>query len=304
MDNVVPLRHDVYRATPQPLMGLGGTMYQHLEYLRLAGREPATVYARQRALVRLRAAMGVPLLEATEADVMRWRAGLAVDSDTVRQYVSHVHQFYAWAVRARLLAVSPAEGLPVPPRSRRLPRPIADPELFAAIAGAPPRILPWLVLAGWAGLRAKEIALLRRECVLDTARPPVLIIAYDATKGRRERVVPLCSFAAGVLIPVLPPSGWVFRRADRRPGPNTPARVSKLANEHLHGLGIAATLHQLRHRFGSSSYHISRDLRAVQEWMGHAKPETTAGYVLVDQAGAAEVLEQLPVPGRLQAVGE
>ena len=303
MDNVVPLRHDMYRVPPQPV-GLGGTMHQHLEYLRLSGRAPSTVYARQRALIRLQAAMGVPLLEATEADVMAWRAGLAVDSDTVRQYVSHVHQFYGWAVRTKRLAVSPAEGLPVPARSRRLPRPISDPDLFAAVTGAPQRILPWLVLAAWCGLRAKEIALLRRDCVLDTARPPMLIIAHDATKGRRERVVPLCSFAAGVLIPVLPPSGWVFRRGDRRPGPNTPARVSKLANEHLHGLGITATLHQLRHRFGSSSYHISRDLRAVQEWMGHAKPETTAGYVLVDQSDAAEVLEQLPVPGLLRAVGE
>jgi integrase len=304
MDNVVPLRHDMYRATPQPAMGLGGTVYQHLEYLRLSGKAPSTVYARHRALIRLQAAMEVPLLEATEADVMRWRAGLAVDSDTVRQYVSHVHQFYVWAVQARLLAVSPAEGLPVPARTRRLPRPISDADLFAAIAAAPERILPWLVLAAWCGLRAKEIALLRRECVLDTARPPLIIIAYDATKGHRERVVPICSYAAAVLIPLLPASGWTFRRFDGLPGPNSPARVSKLANEYLHGAGILATLHQLRHWFGSNSYKISHDLRAVQDLMGHAKPETTAGYVFLEQSGAAVWLEDLPTPGRLRAVGE
>jgi integrase/recombinase XerC len=283
---------------------MSGVADEHLEYLRLSGRAPSTVYARHRALVRLQAVVGVPLLEATAADVMRWRAGLAVDSDTVRQYVSHVHQFYVWAVRTGQLPVSPAEGLPVPPRSRRLPRPIADADLFAAIASAPDRILPWLVLAAWCGLRAKEIALLRRECILDTARPPLIIVAHDATKGRRERVVPICSYAYGVLVPALPASGWAFRRLDLQPGPNTPARVSKLANEYLHSLGVLATLHQLRHWFGSYSYQISRDLRAVQVLMGHAKPETTAGYVLVDQSGPAVWLEDLPVPGLLRAVGE
>lgn len=281
-----------------------GVAGAHLEWLELAGRAPATVYARWRALVRLEAAIGVPLLEAGPADLLAWRAGLRVDSDVVRQYVSHVHQFYVWAVKTRRLAISPAEDLPVPPRIRRLPRPISDAELFAAIAAAPARILPWLVLAAWCGLRACEIALLRRECVLDSARAPVLIIAADATKGYRERVVPLYSYPFGILAPVLPPSGWVFRRADGHAGPNTPARVSKLANEYLHAMGISETLHQLRHWFGTVSYHESKDLRAVQELMGHAKPETTALYVLFDQSGTAEWLENLPVPGRLKVVGQ
>jgi hypothetical protein len=40
----------------------------------------------------------------------------------------------------------------------------------------------------------------------------------------------------------------------------------------------------------------------VQELMGHARPESSAGYVLVDQADAAAVVEELPAPGRLRAV--
>src|SRR5260370_914737 len=72
-------------------------------------------------------------------------------------------------------------------------------DLFDALDGAPPRIRRWLVLAGWAGLRAVEIALLRRECVLDAAVQPVLLIAADATKGPNERLVPMSAFVLGEL---------------------------------------------------------------------------------------------------------
>jgi integrase len=291
-----------------PLLTVGGSMpgvvEEHLEYLRLAGRARTSRYARRRALARLQAAAGLPLLELTRADLLAWRAGLAVDDDVVRQYVSHAHQFYAWAVGAGYLPASPAENIPVPRRTQRLPRPMADAQLFAAVSGAPERILPWLVLAAWCGLRAKEIALLRRENVLDTGQPPCLLIAHDATKGRRERVVPLCSYAAGVLLPLLPSSGWVFRRRDGRPGPNTPATVSHLSNAYLHKAGITATLHQMRHRYGTTAYRLSRDLRELQDLMGHARPETTAGYVLIDQSAAIAWLEEMPVPPRLKAVGE
>jgi integrase len=269
----------------------------HLRDLQLAGKAPGTVYARARALARLGNSVGKSLLEMTPAELASWRAGLTVAPDTVGDYVSHVRQFYAWAVTAGLLETSPAAGLPVPPGSRRLPRPIGEAELFVAVAGAPPRIRPWLVLAGWVGLRAKEIALLRRESVLEHANPPVLLIAHDATKGRRERMVPLCDFArAELLIMGLPYSGWVFRRRDGRRGPVSPAKVSHAANAYLHSIGISATLHQLRHRFGTQAYAVRRDLRLVQELMGHQRPETTAGYVLVDQAEAAEVVGALPVP--------
>jgi integrase len=279
---------------------------KHLRHIRMEGLAATTVYSRGRALARLRAATGVPLLEATGPELTEWRAALALTPDTIAGYVSHVRQFYAWAVAAGLIEASPAAGVPIPPGLRRLPRPISDSDLFAAIAGAPPRIRPMLVLAAWAGLRAKEIAYLRRECVLDTARPPMLLIAHDATKGHTERMVPLCDFALGALAEAgLPASGWMFRRLDGGRGPNTPIRVSQLCNLYLHDdMGLPETLHQLRHRFGSSTYRIRRDLRMVQELMGHARPESTAGYVLIDQADAAAVVEQLPVPGRLQAIAE
>ena len=64
-----------------------------------------------------------------------------------------------------------------------------------------------------------------------------------------------------------------------------------------HGKIIAAELapgystHTLRHRCATTAYAATRDLRAVQELLGHAKPETTAGYVRVpDNAMRAAVM--------------
>jgi integrase/recombinase XerC len=87
---------------------------------------------------------------------------------------------------------------------------------------------------------------------------------------------------------------------DGRPGPNTPGLISHLANEHLHECGVAASLHQLRHRFATQAYQASRDLRAVQSMMGHTRPETTAGYAAFDQPAAAAAVEAIPAPARLR----
>jgi integrase/recombinase XerC len=174
---------------------------------------------------------------------------------------------------------------------------------MAAVAGAPLRIRPWLVLAGWCGLRACEIAGLRRENVLDTARPPVLLIAAGATKGNRERIVPVSGFVLGELQAAgLPRSGWVFPRADGHAGPNRPHNVSHLCNDYLHDRGYPETLHQLRHRFGTMMYRGTRDLRLVQDMIGHASPSTTAGYAMFDNEPAAAAAEALPFPARLRVI--
>jgi integrase/recombinase XerD len=55
-------------------------------------------------------------------------------------------------------------------------------------------------------------------------------------------------------------------------------------------LGGELTAHTLRHRFATKAYQGSKDIRAVQELLGHSSPATTAVYTLIeDDALAAAV---------------
>ena len=271
---------------------------RHLEWMRLRGLAEDSIYQRGRGLARLIAALPVPLLEADAAMLAVWRAALTVTPAVVCTYVGDVRQFYGWAADEGLISVNPAARLITPRVGRRLPRPIGEAQLRAALESAPPRVRPWLVLAAWCGLRAKEIAYLSRENVLDTAEEPAILIAEDATKGRSERIVPMSPFVLAELRACgLPGAGWVFRRMDGQYGANRPHIVSQLANKHLHDCGIPMTLHTLRHRFGTQTYQSSgRDLRTVQEMMGHAHPSTTANYVAYSNANARRAVNALPVP--------
>ena len=54
----------------------------------------------------------------------------------------------------------------------------------------------------------------------------------------------------------------------------------KAASDYLHSLGIGATMHQLRHRFGTL---VCREggIRVAQEALGHASPTSTAIYTQI-----------------------
>ena len=143
------------------------------------------------------------------------------------------------------------------------------------------------------GLRAAEIALIERTDILRGNGQPALLVHG---KGDRERIVPLApAVQASLDDDSLPMTGRLFRM--RNGQPVNAHYVSALCNRHLHKVGIAATLHQLRHRFGTQAYRASgHDIRQVQELLGHASPSTTAIYTLVDPSAAAPTVAAIDRP--------
>lgn len=271
----------------------------YLTDMRLRGMALTTICGRQRCLAAVaRRIHPVSLLAVDTEQLAEWRESLQVSDAVVVTYVTHLREFFRWAVTAGLRADNPAEHLPVPRLGRRLPRPASEDDLTAAFEAVSDRVRPWIALAAGCGLRAKEIALLRRENVLDTGVPPMVRVAAGATKGHNaERLVPMPDWVLAELYTVgLPRSGFVFPRRDGGRGPNTPHLVSALANAELHQAGIDATLHQLRHRFATVLYRSGRDLRAVQEALGHQNPSTTAGYAAYDNTELAAAVAAMPGP--------
>lgn len=276
-------------------------IFDYLRYLELEGWTADALAGRRRFLLRLERTLGMPAEHATRDDLLAWRTALTVSKRSVVQYVSAARAFYVWLVEEDRLTVNPARRIPVPKLGRQLPRPIGLHDLITAITKAPQPIRIWLVLAAFMGLRCKEIALLRRECILDTLPRPMLLVAADATKGVNERMVPLSSFVLGELHAYgMPGSGWMFPRKDGKPGPNRPARVSQAIGLFLRSIGILASAHMGRHYFATELLRETKNARMVQEMLGHQTMASVAVYTLIVQDDAAAAMEALPVPDALK----
>lgn len=277
---------------------------RHLTWLALEGKATTTITGRRGALRRCaEVAAPAALADAAPDDLIRWRLTLANRADTyILAQVSHIRCFYAWLAEHGYRADNPARRLPVPRKPTAIPHPIGEEELHTAIDQAPGRIRLWLVLAAWCGLRAKEIALLRRNCIRERGEHPHIRIAPDATKGRHEAEIPLCEYAlAEIRAASLPATGWAFRRLDGQPGPLSPHRVSALCNIYLHELGFTETLHTLRARFGTQVLRATGNVRTTQRALRHRRLDTTAIYTLITDDEVAAAVGKIPAPRRLRA---
>lgn len=244
----------------------GDLLAQWVSWMRAAGAPETTIALRRYYLTRL-AGTHPGLLGLTAGTLTAWMATAGWAPNTRKSARSALRCFYGWAVLAGLLEVSPAESLPVVRVPRAKAKPTPEASYRAALVAADDRARLIIMLAGRCGLRRGEVARVRREDVEPDLTGWSLRVVG---KGGHVRVVPLPDDLAEQLLASGP--GWVF--PSPRGGHLTPHHVAKLARTYL-----PAGMHTLRHRCASTAYAATRDLRAVQELLGHTRPETTAGYV-------------------------
>jgi integrase/recombinase XerC len=154
------------------------------------------------------------------------------------------------------------------------------------------------------GLRSAEVRSLRLSDV-DMGMRRLRVLG----KGGRERVVPVDAafFAecAAYLREERPagcrtPECFVVLRGPTTGRPLTEAGLRSLFRKHRATSGAARVrAHRLRHTYGTELATAGMDLLVLRELMGHASPETTAGYVhLSPQTLAAEYAKVRAVSSR------
>lgn len=234
-----------------------------LEWQAACGLRPDTLRTRREFLTVF--TRSHDLRTATRDDVTTFLARIKGGAWSRRGYLGALRSYYRWAVLAGEAATNPTDGVPLGRVPRGYPRPVPEHVLAAALAHADERVRLMLLLGAYAGLRRTEIATLHSDNVSETH----LTITG---KGGVTRVIPVHP----ILRPHLTFKGWAF------PGPDghlAPHRISELVGR---ALGAPWTTHTLRHRAASRAYAGSHDLRAVQEFLGHRSPTTTALYVATD----------------------
>jgi site-specific recombinase XerD len=254
--------------------------------------QPSSIDKRMNLLIRTERGVGKPLIEATVIDLRGWLDAHRLHPRTIYSYISHWASFWRWALLEEHCHVDPTIRLTRPKVRIGLPRPISTPDLAHLLDVAPSAELRAMIfLAGHAGLRCMEIAGIDGPEIMDHREPPVVVVMHG--KGDRQRIVPMGSELVQALrIHGIPRSGPLFRKPD---GDRYPAwGISHLLRAHMHGCGVDASAHQLRHAYATAVYRKSGgDLRMTQELLGHASPSTTSIYVAWSQERAAKVVDGL-----------
>lgn len=262
-----------------------------VDAMRRRGLSPGTITARRGVLTRWReylVGQGLGLDTATADDIDRWLDRRGVGLSSRYTAISHLHAFYRWAQRAGFSGADPTLAVDRPRLSPGLPRPMHPTDLTVAVSLADDLTAAALLLGAGCGLRCCEIARVRWDDIHDGY---VRVVG----KGNKERVVPMHPALEPVLERIERTSiyvldGWQSAQVD-----NPGIRTSQRLNGYLRSVGIAATAHQLRHYAATYALRNSHDLRAVQKFLGHASPSTTAIYTLLDVDDMRAMVEAIPI---------
>ena len=232
------------------------------------------------------------------AQLARWLRGIALDTVTSDDLISFagshewsrsyrrsmyvsVQQFFRWAHGTNLVEHDPALVLPKVAPSKKVRQPASEDAVWEAWSKASPRELLMLAMAIEYGLRRTEVAVVHINDVLRDLAGWVLLVHG---KGGKERLVPIADAIALELLRVGAPTGWVFPGSCN--GHLSPRWVGTLMSRLLPG---EFTMHSLRTRFAVVTFGETKNIRAVQELLGHENLNTTQIYLPVDRLFAVWV---------------
>lgn len=255
-----------------------------LEWLRMSGLSVATLRLRRdhvRSIARRSKSSGPGELTRAHLQLIVVQQKWSVEHRKAIR--SSLNSFYMWAIAEGLATDNISRCLPKVRQPIPQPRPAPDRVWDALLANAKPRERLMALLACEAGLRRAEIAVVHCDDFIEDMDGWSLLIHG---KGGKQRVVPLT--------PGLTAEIRIFCGAGHT-GYLFPGQIAgHISPEHL-GVLLSRlmppgwTAHTLRHRAASRGYAGTGNLRAVQEFLGHASVATTQRYTAVSSRDVRSV---------------
>ncbi len=276
----------------------------HLAKERRLSPHTASNYARDlRALADFAERGNLPHWKTLDSQHIRVFAARAhaggLNPRSVQRRLSAVRGFYNYLLRERLVAINPAMDVRAPRAAKRLPGTL-DVDQINQLLDIPAedalavRDKAIMELFYSSGLRLDELVSLDGS-QLDLADRTVRVLG----KGRKVRIVPVGRKAAEALRAWLEERGalaspeetavFVGRNGSRLKHRAIQLRVAYWARRK--GLPAHVHPHLFRHSFATHLLESSKDLRGVQELLGHADISTTQVYTHLDFAHLARTYD-------------
>lgn len=219
---------------------------------------------------------------------------------SVQRRLSALRGFFNYLIREKVVDSNPAADIRAPKAPKRLPKTLDVDQVASLLERKPKgaldaRDVAMLELLYSSGLRLAELAGLD-VTDLDLADRTVRVLG----KGSKTRVLPVGGKAVAAL------RAWLGERKalvkdgvsalfvgqnGRRLGARAiQRRIGRWAAGA--GLNVPVHPHLLRHSFATHLLESSRDLRGVQELLGHADISTTQVYTHLDFAHLARIYDE------------
>lgn len=243
----------------------------------------------------------LPLNRVRRSHVETWVKAMEVkglEPSTIRTRYINVRSVLRAAVRDRLIATDPSDGVTLP-RLRRREAAMQIPtskQVGAIIEGAADQFKTFVAIAAFAGLRLGEVGALqvgdidflrrvihvRRQ--VQRANGNAVEIRAPKYNSEREVFVPeqltnMISAHIAAHCPGDKPSRWLFARSDVRDNERQPFHQNTVGHHWRQACKLAKvdgfTLHDARHFYASGLIAAGCDVVTVQRSLGHAKATTT-----------------------------
>lgn len=245
---------------------------KYLQALRAGGYPSGTIYLRSYHLRRFAKTVALPLRNVEKDHVLAFLDAPTWAVSYRRSYRVTLRAFFRWAKAEGLIRHNPMKGIKSVAAPIGKPRPAPEDAVKSAQTYHDRRVPTMIRLAAQAGLRCCEVCKVHRDDVTETHAGYRLRVLG---KGRKTRIIPITKTLA---FEILTADGYLF--PGQIDGHLSPAYVSKLMSR---ALPEKWTAHTLRHRFASRAYiGAGKDIRAVQELLGHASVATTQIYTAVE----------------------